>query len=136
MTPKMKMVLLPALGLAACASDPAAEQHDPTACGGAGTICTWGGTGLAAFGGGGRAPTQSSLYSPMDVEFAPDGQSYSVDWNNHRIRRVEADGKVRTVIGSELPGDGPPDLSDMKPEGAPALDIELNHPTDLQFLPD
>jgi sugar lactone lactonase YvrE len=76
------------------------------------------------------------LYWPTDLEFAPDGRAYLVDWNNHRIRRVETDGTVQTVIGSDLPGDGPPDQSDMKPGGALGLDVELNHPTDLQFMPD
>jgi sugar lactone lactonase YvrE len=131
---KMKTVLLPVLGLAACASDPSQEQ--PPACGGAGTICTWGGTGLAAFDGDGKQLAETSFYWPMDLEFSPDGRPYIVDWNNHRVRRVEVDGKVRTVIGSELPGDGPPDQSDLTPAGALGIDVELNHPTDLQFLPD
>jgi len=138
MTPwRLKTLLLPALGLAACAGDPPAPQPPPVpSCGGAGTICTWGGTGLAAFDGDGKAATDTSFYWPMDLEFAPDGRAYVLDWNNHRVRRVEADGKVRTVIGTDLPGDGPPDQSDMKPEGALGIDVELNHPTDLQFLPD
>jgi sugar lactone lactonase YvrE len=135
MTPWRLKVLLPALGLAACASDPTTPIVSPT-CGGPGTICTVGGTGLAAFDGDGRAFAETSFYWPLDLEFAPDGRAYLLDWNNHRVRRVEADGKVRTVIGTDLPGDGPPDQSDMKPEGAPGIDVELNHPTDLQFMPD
>jgi DNA-binding beta-propeller fold protein YncE len=135
MTPwKLTTVLLPALGLAACAGDPPAAPA--VACSGAGTICSWGGTGLAAFDGDGKAVTETSFYWPLDLEFSPDGRAYVLDWNNHRVRRVEADGKVRTVIGTDLPGDGPPDLSDMKPEGALGTDVELNHPTDLQFMPD
>jgi sugar lactone lactonase YvrE len=138
MTPWKLKVLLPALGLAACAGDPAGPPPDPPApaCGGAGTVCTVGGTNLAAFDGDGRPLAQTSFYWPMDVEFAPDGRAYILDWNNHRVRRVEADGTVHTVIGTDLPGDGPPDQSDLKPEGAPGIDVELNHPTDLQFLPD
>jgi DNA-binding beta-propeller fold protein YncE len=40
------------------------------------------------------------------------------------------------VIGSDLPGDGPPDMSDMREPGAPGTTVELNHPTDLGLLPD
>lgn len=134
--------LLPAalLGLAACEGEPdptpTPNPPAPPACAGPGTICTIAGTGDRAFNGDGRPAAQTALYWPTDLEFSPDGRPYLVDWNNHRIRRVEVDGTVRTVIGSDLPGDGPPDQSDMKPGGAPGIDVELNHPTDLQFMPD
>jgi sugar lactone lactonase YvrE len=59
-----------------------------------------------------------------------------MDWNNHRVRRVEADGKVTTVIGTETIGDGPEDLSDLRAEGALGTTVNLNHPTGLVFLPD
>src|SRR4051812_49626536 len=96
MTPwRLKTLLLPALGLAACAGDPPAPQPPPVpSCGGAGTICTWGGTGLAAFDGDGKAATDTSFYWPMDLEFAPDGRAYVLDWNNHRVRRAAGDGEV------------------------------------------
>lgn len=141
MTPfKTTLFLLPALGLAACAGESPANNPPnpppPPACAGSGTVCTWGGTGQAAFNGDGLTLDKTSFYWPIDLEFSPDGRAYLLDWNNHRVRRVEADGKVRTVVGSDLPGDGPPDQSDMKPEGAPGTTVELNHPTDLQFLPD
>lgn len=105
-------------------------------CGGSGVICTWAGSGLRGFDGDRRPIHDSALYQPVDLGFAPDGRAYVLDWNNHRVRRVEADGTFRTVIGSDLPGDGPPDLSDLKPEGAPGTKVELNHPTDVKFLPD
>lgn len=115
---------------------PTSGAQAVVACGGPGTICTWAGDGKAAFNGDGLGATATSFYWPLDVEFSSDGRGYLVDWNNHRIRRVEADGRVQTVIGSDLPGDGPADQSDNNPEGAPGLDVELNHPTDLQFMPD
>ncbi|HXU83518.1 MAG TPA: hypothetical protein VN914_19130, partial [Polyangia bacterium] len=131
---RLKTLLLPVLGLAACGGEPPVEPPDP--CTVPGQVCSWAGTGQAAFNGDGLALTATSFYWPMDLEFSPDGRAYVLDWNNHRVRRVEADGHVRTVVGSDLPGDGPPDQSDMKPEGALGTDVELNHPTDLQFLPD
>ena len=72
----------------------------------------------------------------MDLTFGPDGRAYVMDWNNHRVRRVEADGKVTTVIGTETIGDGPEDLSDLRAEGALGTTVNLNHPTGLTFLPD
>src|SRR5205814_9939279 len=97
---KRGMVLDAALALAALAvggcSESAAE------CGGAGTICTWAGTGVAAFDGDGKAPSSSALYWPMDMEFAPDGRPYVLDWNNHRAR--PAGGRCRAVIGGGLRG--------------------------------
>jgi hypothetical protein len=127
-------------GLVGCGEEPAPEGAvTPAAlvpCGGPGTICTWAGNGLQAFNGDGLTLAESAFYWPLDLEFSPDGRAYLVDWNNHRIRRVEADGRIQTVIGNALPGDGPADQSDNLPEGAPGLDVELNHPTDLQFMPD
>jgi len=144
MTP-MKLKLLPLAGvlcgLAACEGGEAPpitpKDPPPPPCAGPGTICTIAGTGERSFNGDGRPAIETSLYWPTDLEFSPDGRAYLLDWNNHRVRRVEPDGTVLTVIGTDLPGDGPPDQSDLtKPEGAPGIDVELNHPTDLQFMPD
>jgi sugar lactone lactonase YvrE len=131
----MRLTSLIAVALAAVAAcdDPA---PDGSGCAGPGTICTVAGNGLPAFDGDGRPALQTALYWPLDLEFSPmTGEAYLVDWQNHRIRRIEADGRVRTVIGSDLPGDGPPGGGDLRPEGAPGTEVELNHPTDLQFLP-
>jgi sugar lactone lactonase YvrE len=75
-----------------------------------------------------------------DLTFGPDGLAYLVDWNNHRIRRVEADETLTTVIGTDYEGDGPPGeidrLPEGNPEGAPGTTVALNHPTDVEFMPD
>jgi sugar lactone lactonase YvrE len=115
----------------ACGDDRGAAD-----CAQAGAICTLAGTGAPAFDGDGRDRRDSSLYWPMDLDFAPDGRAYLLDWQNHRVRRLELDGTLATVMGNDLPGDGPPDSGDLRPEGAPGIDVELNHPTDLHFLPD
>lgn len=70
---------------------------------------------------------EAALYLPLDLTVAPDGRLYLVDFNNHRLRRVEDDGTVHTLMGTAFLGDGP--------EGD-ALDFALNHPTDLAFHPD
>ncbi|HET6285091.1 MAG TPA: hypothetical protein VFH73_29305 [Polyangia bacterium] len=128
------MVALPASGCGDTPSTPA------TGCTSAsGTICTWAGTGEPAFNGDGLALRASALYWPMDVEFAPDGAAYVLDWQNHRVRRADpgADAVLKTVIGTDEIGDGPnPDMGSEVPPGVPGTTINLNHPTDIQIASD
>jgi DNA-binding beta-propeller fold protein YncE len=110
--------------LSGCSSGGPAER--PFDCDTRGHICTWAGLpGEAAFGAEDVPATESGLYLPIDVAFAPSGEGYVLDWNNHRIRRVDG-GEVRTVAGSGFLGDGP--------EGD-ALSAAFNHPTNLAFHP-
>jgi sugar lactone lactonase YvrE len=110
----------------------------PAACAGPGTICAVAGNGDSAFTGEGEPALGTSLYWPVDLEFAPDGRAYILDWQNHRVRRIDDDGRLRTVFGTDEIGDGPiPGTGDeTAPPGVPATSINLNHPTDLQFSPD
>jgi sugar lactone lactonase YvrE len=121
--------LLGGVLIVACQSDTSAG------CDRAGTICTFAGTGDPAFDGDGHAAAASALYGPLDVAFAPDGRGYIVDWQNHRIRRIDREGRLETVMGNDVVGDGPRDSSDLTPGGAPGQTVELNHPTDVHFLP-
>jgi sugar lactone lactonase YvrE len=89
-------------------------------------IQTWMGTGLAALGEDGKPPLETSLYFPQDLTWGPDGLAYVADWNNHRIRRLKADGTVETIIGTGQLGDAP---------AGPAENISLNHPTHISFDP-
>ena len=102
-----------------------------------GMIQTWAGNGRAGFNGNGLPLRESWLYWPMDALVASNGDVYVLDWNNHQIRVAEV-GKTtfRTIMGEEVPGDGPPDLSDRTPPGAPGPTVRLNHPTGLIELPD
>lgn len=96
-------------------------------CGGPGVICTFMGTGLAGLGEDGVAPEVVNLYLPQDLTWGPDEQPYVLDWNNHRIRTVDPDNTVRTVIGTGYLGDAPDGL---------ALNASLNHPTHATFSPE
>ena len=40
-----------------------------------------------------------ALYLPQDMTVGPDGRLFVVDWNNHRLRVIDADGLMRIVAG-------------------------------------
>ena len=116
-----------ALAAEACGSDPATP-----ACA-SGTICTWAGNGDPAFYGDGLDRREAMLYMPMDLAFAPDGRAYVLDWQNHRVRRVELDGTVQTVLGTGDVGDGPDTGDERTDPGVAGTACNLNHPTDVTF---
>ncbi|HUI28319.1 MAG TPA: hypothetical protein VL403_19720, partial [Candidatus Kryptonia bacterium] len=86
-------------------------------------ITTLAGTGIAGLNGDGLPPLNTNLYLPQDVTWGPDGLLYIVDWNNHRIRRIN-NGIVETVAGSGELGDA---------QDGPAADVNFNHPTNVTF---
>jgi DNA-binding beta-propeller fold protein YncE len=103
-----------------------APPGQPLAKGPKGTIDTYAGIGVAGFKGDGGSALNASFYFPSDVATDPSsGLVYICDFNNHRVRRIDADGKVRTVAGSGELGDT---------EG-PALEAKLHHPASLSFHP-
>ena len=105
---------------------PALEGGAPPAPGPKGTIDTYAGTGVSAFTGDGRPALETDFYWPQDIAVQPGtGLVHVVDWNNHRIRRIEDDGTVRPVIGEGELGDTDGD----------ALTVRMNHPTDMTFNP-
>ncbi|MSP24010.1 MAG: hypothetical protein EXR75_02375 [Myxococcales bacterium] len=104
------------LATAGCTEEP---------CGGAGVICALAGTGMAAFDGDGRMATETSFYLPSAVRVGPDGLVYVMDFNNMRLRRVDADGRVRTHLGNGVHSIAVP--------GALAENTPLENPIDFQF---
>jgi hypothetical protein len=101
-----------------------------------GVICPFAGTGDAAFDGGGLHRLDSMFYYPQDIEFSPYGRPIISDWNNHKLRLLEDDDTLTTIMGTDFLGDGPPDLSDQEPPGAPGTTVNLNHPTQQAYYPD
>lgn len=98
----------------------------------AGSICTYAGNGGSGYDGEGHHRLQVTLYWPLDIEFTPSGRRVFLDWNNHLVREIFEDESVVTIMGSDFVGDGPADMSDLTPEGAAPLTVDLNHPTDIQ----
>lgn len=136
-----KCVVLTALAgfLLGCGGDDAPlviEEEQQAFCSDPAQLCTYAGNGEAAFDGDGYPLAESSFYWPVDLTITRGGDVYVLDWNNHAVRKVDADETLRTVIGSGFVGDGPPDLSDLEAPGAPGTEVDLNHPTQLVELPD
>jgi len=109
----------------------------------AGAIGTWMGDGTQGYDGDGNVPAQSWLNQPTDLTFGPDGHAYIVDWNNHRIRRLRADGTLETFIGQKLPGDwncenpaDPTNCTVPMTETIPCSELALNHPMAIKFAVD
>ncbi|MBM4357353.1 MAG: SMP-30/gluconolactonase/LRE family protein [Deltaproteobacteria bacterium] len=96
-----------------------------TPCAGAGVICRVAGDGSASFDGDGKDAVASGLYLTSTVRRGPDGLVYVMDFNNHRLRRVEADGTLRTVIGNGIHA--------VAVEGAAARETPLENPIDFAF---
>ncbi|MFO7695517.1 MAG: hypothetical protein R6V57_20715 [Vicinamibacterales bacterium] len=70
-----------------------------------GIITTVAGTGTAGFNGDGLAATATQLNGPVAVAFDQFGHLYVADYNNHRVRRVDAGtGIVTTVAGTGVAG--------------------------------
>ncbi|MBX3025724.1 hypothetical protein KF840_12525 [bacterium] len=108
------------------ATDTAAPT--PTAgpdCAALGTICTVAGTGKAQFDGDGRPARDTSLYFPIDVLFDRAGRLLIMDWNNLRLRRVNGDGTVETIMGT--------DFEDFPADGALAKDSPLHHASNMEY---
>lgn len=94
--------------------------------GDAGTIDTYVGNGLRAYDEEGLPARETALYWPLDMAVDPrDGLLLVCDSNNHRVRRLDADGRLRTVIGSGYLGAS---------EG-PALEADIHHPSEIVFEP-
>lgn len=102
----------------------------------AGDICTWAGNGLAAYDGDGHHRLESSFYFPNGLTFSDRGQPLIADWNNHKIRMVQADDTLVTIMGTFFVGDGDAAAADATEAGAAGTDVNLNHPTEQVYLSD
>jgi hypothetical protein len=117
--------MLAMLALTGCPTDPAEVPHcDPSV---PNTICTVAGSTENGYDRDADTTVLVALEAKMalvqDTLTAPDGTIYILDWNNHRIRRLDTDGNLSWVAGrGELGGD----LDD------PA-NGDFNHPTNIIF---
>lgn len=116
------------LGAVACGDDSQAPPGDaPCDQSIAGNVCTIAGSGENGYDPNADTEVlpalEAAMSLPQDTLPAPDGSLYILDWNNHRIRRLSADGMLSWVAGrGELGGN----LDD------PA-NGDFNHPTNIIF---
>lgn len=91
----------------------------------AGTVTTVAGNGNKGFSGDGGPATAAQINNVFAVARGPDGALYLCDMDNHRIRRVTADGLIATYVGGEKRGyDG---------DGGPATKAALNMPYEMAW---
>ena len=135
----MKTRILPfvALFLFGCPPEETEDTSKDPLCQQQGNICTWLGVPeTAMFADENLFRLDSPLYLPVDVYFGADGTPYFPDFNNHRIRIVDADGRVQTVSGTGMLGDGPIGNNGcFAPVLCDAMDSAWNHPTDVALDP-
>lgn len=94
------------------------------ACHQTGTICTVAGTGMSLFDGDGPALARS-FYFPIDVTFDAQSRALILDWNNLRLRRLNHNGSLETIMGL--------DFEDFPTDGALARDTPLHHASNMKF---
>ena len=67
-----------------------------------GNVSTFAGGGIPGFKEGYRL--EARFNTPVDLRFRPGSEELFVsDQNNHRVRRIDADGQVATVLGTGVP---------------------------------
>jgi sugar lactone lactonase YvrE len=88
-----------------------------------GIITTVAGSGKGGFSGDG-GPATSAGMNPVAVKADSADNLYISDFNNNRIRKVDASGIITTVAGGGSPADGVGD-------GGPATSARLVEPTDV-----
>src|SRR6201987_3584205 len=70
----------------------------------AGTLRAYAGTGLIGFSGDGGPAAQAQLAIPAGLAIDAAGNLFIADTLNNRIRKVDTNGNITTVAGSEDPG--------------------------------
>ena len=93
-----------------------------------GVITTVAGDGTAGFAGDGGPARQAKLRKPRGLVVERDGGLVVVDTENHRVRRIDANGIIRTIAGTGIQG--------AAGDGGPATAALLNNPTAVAAAPD
>ena len=85
------------------------------------------GTGQRGFSGDGGPATAAELNVPRGIAFDAQGRLYVADRENHRVRRVDLDGTIRTVAGNGRDA--------FSGDGGVATEAALNTPVDVAIAP-
>ncbi|MEZ5672096.1 MAG: NHL repeat-containing protein [Thiotrichaceae bacterium] len=90
----------------------------------AGIITTIAGTGQAGFSGDGGQATKAQLNHPKRVTVSSTGIIYIVDKDNHRIRQIDSNGVITTIVGNNKGYSG---------DNGAATQAQLNSPSDVKI---
>lgn len=107
--------------LSACDTDPPCLEH-------VGRVCAIAGTGELAFNRDGLPPEETHLFLASSVRRGPDDRIHIMDFNNQRLRVIDDDGLVQTIVGNGFHAIAAVDV--------PATDSPLENPIDFRFLAD
>ena len=86
-----------------------------------GTISTLAGNGIFQFGGEGGSARNAQMNQPSGAAYDPQGNLFIVDTANHRVRKVNPDGVITTVMG-----DGTASANQLSYPSAVAIDPSGN----------
>jgi sugar lactone lactonase YvrE len=90
---------------------------------GSGALLTLAGTGQRGVGPDTADALTTRLETPTGIAVAPDGTVFFTEFYAHRIRRLDADGRLTTFAGTGVPG--------FTGDDNPALSARLRNPTGL-----
>lgn len=82
-----------------------------------------GGVGYGGFNGDNQPAVEAELHDPQGIAVDSSGDVYIVDQANNRVRKVDPSGTITTVAGTGVAG--------YSGDGGPAIDAELNVPTQI-----
>lgn len=91
------------------------------------TVTVVAGTGKCGYSGDGGPATSAMLDNPAGIAFDSNGNLYIADTDNHRIRRVGADGIITTFAGTGIGGYGG--------DGDLAADAQIGYPAGVAVGP-
>ncbi|MFF1422875.1 RICIN domain-containing protein [Streptomyces sp. NPDC058280] len=86
-------------------------------------ISTIAGTGVAGFKGDNEPAVSAQLNRPYGIAVDSAGTLYFSDYNNHRVRKITTDGKIRTIAGTGVAG--------FNGDNGPAVSAQLNCPREV-----
>lgn len=91
-------------------------------------VSVFAGTGVPGSTGDGGPAITAQIHDPFGLVRGPDGALWFCEHNGHRIRRIDAEGRITTVAGTGERG--------FSGDGGPAVEATLNLPHELRFGPD